>query len=114
MSPAPPARPRISGALALALALRTAAAAAAGPAVSSGTPVQVWPCMQGSVRQTWSITASGPPHDTVALGTTGLVLNVLGLSNASGSVLNVWTSVFNNAQQFKFAGGFLRSDMSGL
>jgi xylan 1,4-beta-xylosidase len=106
-------------AAAAALAL-SPAAAQQGPPIS-GTPVQLWPCTPGAVRQTWTVTASGPPHDTVALGSTGLVLNVLGLSNASGAVLNAWSSVFNNAQQFVLAPApgvgslvVIRSEMSNL
>ena len=67
-------------------------------APTSGTPLQVWPCNASSALQSWSFDLRPFPHHNVRLGGataglpyTGLNLNTLGFSNATGGVLNVWT-----------------------
>jgi len=79
------------------------------------TPVQLWPCAPGSPFQTWTPALflgglNGVPA-------TGLVLNILGYSNASGAQLNVWTVTPGDpAQAFSFspATGAVVSAMNGL
>lgn len=90
--------------------------------VTSGTLTQLWPCTESSIRQTWNIIADNPPHDNIQLGGnysvpyTGLTLNILGFSNATGGTINVWSSVLNIAQQFTYdrTTGYVRSEMNSL
>jgi len=105
-----------------------AAAVAASPAsalsdapVASGTPVQVWPCNASSPRQVWRLDPAPAPGQ-VRLGgahgqpDSGLVLNVLGFSNATGGVLNAWVESNNQCQEYVFSAttGRISSPWNGL
>ena len=82
----------------LLLLAAAAAAAAPAPAPTTGTALQLWPCDAASPFQSWSFLTLPFPRTNVRLGGatpalpyTGLNLNVLGFSNSTGGVLNVWT-----------------------
>jgi len=95
------------------------AASPADPPVTSGTPVQVWPCNASSPRQVWKVDAA---QQQIRLGDvhgqpdSGLVLNVLGYSNATGGVLNAWVESANGCQEraYDTATGRLVSPWNGL
>ena len=107
----------------IALLVHGALAAAPSP-VTSGTPVQVWPCTAGSVRQTWAITRAGRPHDHIELGGVGTVplqnlrLNTLGFSNVTGGIINVWvpadSSPWGEMWTYDASTLYIRNELNGL
>jgi beta-glucosidase-like glycosyl hydrolase len=107
--------------VALATAACFCACASADAPVASGTPVQVWPCNASSPRQVWRLDAAPAPGQ-VRLGgahgvpDSGLVLNVLGYSNATGGVLNAWVESNNGCQEYVWdtTTGRIRSPWNGL
>ena len=101
-------------------ALLDALSAALAAPVTSGTPVQVWPCTS-SPRQVWRVDATPAPGQLRLGGVhgapdSGLVLNVLGYSNTSGAVLNVWVEAANGCQEYVFdaASGRISSPWNGF
>lgn len=96
--------------LGAALALSLAAPASADAPVTSGTPLQVWPCNASSPHQVWRVDASPAPGQLRLGGAhgvpdSGLVLNVLGYSNATGAQLNAWVESANWCQMWAHDSG---------
>ena len=107
-------------ALLLALGAKGVFALADAP-VTSGTPVQVWPCNASSPRQVWRLDATPAPGQVHLGGVhgapdSGLVLNVLGYSNATGAILNAWVESANGCQEYVFdaASGRISSPWNGF
>ena len=87
------------------MTLAVAMVSASAPAPVSQTPVHLWPCASGSAFQTWDALHTMRLGGVAGLPYTGLILNTLGFSNASGGELNVWTTTpgGSSAQTWTFS-----------